>query len=78
MAYFPNGTSGEMYEETYCAKCAHSNFEDQDGPMCPVWTLHMLFNYEDGDVKTCLDILIPMDDEGLYPKECKMFIERRS
>lgn len=36
MGYFPNGTSGMMYEEEYCDRCAH-----QRGG-CAVWLAHML------------------------------------
>jgi len=38
MAYFSNGTEGDMYQERWCHRCAH--WSDEAG--CPVWFLHEL------------------------------------
>ena len=44
MGYFPNGTSGMMYEDKYCARCVHSG---DDGTGCSVMLLHMIHNYDE-------------------------------
>ena len=68
MAYFPNGTSGEIFQNRQCSKCVHGQSAD-----CAVWTAHLLHNYEK-DKRPVLDILIPMDADGIYPLDCEMFI----
>lgn len=74
MAYFPNGTSQQYYEETYCDRCRHGvTLDNPEG--CRVMTLHLAHNYEaldNPDIKNILDALIPMD--GLDAKKCTMFL----
>ena len=72
MGYFANGTEGLMYEEDYCAKCAHV-----DG--CPVWDAHLLFSYDlcneqKHPGKVILDMLIPPMKDRPGNKRCTMFI----
>ena len=60
MAYFPNGTSGMMFQEDYCNHCENA---DEDG-MCSIWDAHMLYNYEQFNnekIKSILTLLIPDD-----------------
>jgi hypothetical protein len=77
MAYFPNGTSGMDYADQYCANCVHEN---EDGPYCPIWSLHVLHNYDQcGKGKTAkawkevLSSLIPETKDGLSAEQCTMF-----
>jgi hypothetical protein len=77
MAYFPNGTSGMIYEEQYCFNCVHGN----EG--CPVMDAHNLYNYdqcEEDDrgkaIKTILDLLIPETKDGLGAEQCTMFLAK--
>lgn len=77
MAYFPNGTAGDMYEAKYCNRCVHEG--RVDGPGCPVMLAHVLFAYtlcneKEHPGKVILDLLIPEDEDG-YPKQCAMFVE---
>lgn len=81
MAYFPNGTSGMIYEEEYCSRCVH--FEDEEGPYaCPISVVHMEYNYDQlkkgktgKAIKNILDTLIPSDEKG-FPKACPMFVPK--
>lgn len=73
MGYFPNGTSAKLYEEHYCAHCAH-NTEDRS---CAVLDAHILCNYKEANRKdSILHILIPMADDGIGNRKCRMFIPR--
>lgn len=68
MAYFSNGTEGEMYEDKYCSKCVHNQG-------CPIMGMHMHFNYDEGNKdESFLDWLIPRKKNGLGNLKCKMFI----
>lgn len=51
MAYFPNGTSGEMFQDRYCCHCRHFRDRESDGyPVaghggaysCPIFDVHFL------------------------------------
>jgi hypothetical protein len=71
MAYFPNGTSWDLYYEQYCQFCVHENNED-----CPVISAHFLYSYQlcnerSNPGKVILDMLIP-EDNG-YPIQCSLF-----
>jgi hypothetical protein len=71
MGYFANGTEGMTYEAEYCARCVHDDEENN----CPVLVIHVLHNYEQHDkpeLKTILDLLIPIGDDG-FTGECRMF-----
>jgi len=66
MAYFPNGTAGDMYRERYCDKCKH----DKDDK-CPIWLAHLLHNYDEcNNDDSILHMLIPMTKDGLRATEC--------
>jgi hypothetical protein len=65
-----------IYEEQYCANCIHAN--DECG--CPIWTLHMLYNYDQcrkgktgQTIKTVLGMLIPETKDGIGAEQCRMF-----
>ena len=75
MAYFPNGTAGDVYQTMYCDRCIHREREDEDGNDigCPVWDAHILLEYV--DEKTILDMLIPMKNDGIEADQCRMFID---
>jgi hypothetical protein len=48
MAYFPNGTSGMMYQEKWCFRC--KNYRDKGdgrGHGCVIWDAHLLWSYEE-------------------------------
>lgn len=73
MGYFPNGTSGKLYEDEYCSRCIHRG--NADGPGCPVMLAHILHNYKEcNNDDSTLHLLIPRDKEGLNQK-CGMFVE---
>lgn len=72
MGYFSNGTEGEMYREKYCERCVHDGHGENN---CPVWSLHLLHNYDQNEnetLKALLDELIPR--EGICNQQCRMFI----
>jgi len=72
MGYFPNGTSGMMYEEQYCNRCVHQHRNDGG---CAVWDAHMIFNYKEcNEPNSILHLLIPRN--GISNDECKMFIPK--
>lgn len=77
MAYFPNGTAGEIYEAEYCSRCIHG-MRGEDDPGCAVWLAHLLYSYElcnkkDEPGKVILDLLIPQSENGLGAEQCAMF-----
>ena len=80
MAYFPNGTSGMVYMERYCCRCKNwKDLDDGRGFGCPIWDIHMIFNYDavgkngNKDIKQILDTLIPTTKDKLYADKCSMF-----
>lgn len=80
MAYFPNGTSGMIYEEEYCDRCIHQPIDPMNGG-CVVMLLHNLYNYElcnekEHPGKVMLDLLIPPLKNDFGADECAMFHER--
>lgn len=82
MAYFSNGTEGMDYESRYCDNCVH--FVDKQGSYaCPVWNLHMEFNYDQCKngktgkaIAKILGTLIPRRDDG-FAGDCSMFVEKK-
>ena len=69
MGYFSNGTEGEIYEETFCARCVHYDNEIGEDTPCPIWMAHFLYAYdlcnkEDHPGKVMLDMFIPRKEEG--------------
>ena len=79
MGYFPNGTSGTLWEEANCYKCVHYD-EDIEVAGCPVWGAHLLYNYDavgknaNEELSTVLNMLIPRD--GMHNGRCAMLVER--
>ena len=74
MAYFSNGTEGDMYEEQWCKRCVHQN----DDYGCPIWMLHLVHVGEKRWQRT-LNQLIPMKPKTIngirhsFPGECRGF-----
>lgn len=87
MGYFSNGTEGCSYAEQYCDRCIHQGSDD--GPGCPVWLLHLEWNYDacnggepnataDEKLKhKALTLLIPLDEKGCN-QQCTMFVENKT
>ena len=74
MGYFSNGSEGEYYEAKYCARCVHQATEDRG---CPIWDLHMLYNYDQlkkDATRLALAMFIPEVAGG--NGQCTMFWER--
>ena len=63
MAYFPNGTAGEVFDEQ-CARCRYGN-----NP-CPIWFVQHEYNYEACNNEVATKIL-----DGLVKDNgtCSMF-----
>ncbi len=83
MAYFSNGSEGAHYEAKFCERCVHQP-EGETGDGCPVWLLHLLWNYdqcnqdEAGEAKCHgLNVLWPRHERG-ENGDCKMFVERKT
>ena len=68
MGHFSNGTEGESYQEEYCQKCLNDHNED-----CPVWGVHLIYNYSGEPYTTLLNRFIPRTPAGGNGK-CRMFI----
>ncbi len=85
MAYFSNGTEGEMYREDFCHRCQHYNAGDE-ARECPVWSAHWYYAYgqsSNAELSSVLTMLIPMEPhtfkDGLTVKvagPCAMFLAR--
>lgn len=76
MGYFANTTDGDSYYQKFCEHCKHNNPPDNPDS-CPVWTLHILWNYDqiqDPTKKEALDALIPTHQGQNSP--CKMFVRK--
>ena len=58
MGYFPNGSAGSDYHDTFCIRCVHN----QQVAYCPCWAIHMQCNYEEcGNENSLLHKMIPLD-----------------
>lgn len=82
MGYFSNGTEGQIYEQTFCARCIHYDHDLGVDKPCPIWMAHFLYSYElcnekEHPGKVMLDMLIPEDHEnGLNGNgRCRMFVQ---
>jgi len=76
MAYFSNGTDGDLYREHWCGRCAN-NGDDRGDEGCAVWDAHFLYNgdqHKNKLVAELLSTLIPRG--GLRNEQCRMFRER--
>lgn len=77
MGYFSNGSEGEYYEAQWCHRCVHQPTAERG---CPVWDLHMLYNYDQCKKATtaeALSMFIPRDADGGNGR-CTMFFARGS
>lgn len=45
MGYFSNGTEGDSFRARYCDRCVHG----AGGDLCPIWALHLDYNYDQHD-----------------------------
>jgi hypothetical protein len=78
MGYFPNGSAGMDYEAKFCEKCVH--YGPKDGPGCPVFLLHLLWNYDAvgksrSKIKEeALNSFIQRTKDGLGNEKCRMFV----
>ena len=76
MAYFSNGTEGEMYESRYCDRCIHRDGPDGESG-CAIWLAHLMHNYaECNNDNSILHLLIPRSKEGCGNEQCKLFVEK--
>jgi hypothetical protein len=62
MAYFPNGTAGEIFNDQ-CHECLHGAADDF---LCPVAHIQMIYNYtqlDDGneDLRAAMCLLVQLD-----------------
>lgn len=82
MAWFSNGTEGEIYRERYCDRCVNNrDLNDGRGEGCPIWDAHLLFMEGDKkpDAQEVLDHLIPREtDPPGFAAQCSMFLEASS
>lgn len=75
MGYFSNGAEGMDYQNKWCDRCLHDNYEK--GVFCPVWGLHLMHGYTGSpERQAALDELIPRTKDGLGNERCKMFVDR--
>lgn len=73
MGYFSNGSDGEGYQEEWCSRCLHDNYEK--GIYCPIWNLHLRDNYDEcNKPESYLHVLIPR--EKIHNSRCTMFVDR--
>jgi hypothetical protein len=74
MAYFSNGSSGDRYMENWCERCRNfKRREDEDTEGCPIWDLHLMYNYNENELHAKMrDHFIPMDKK-YNPQQCRMF-----
>ncbi len=77
MAYFANGSEGDMYQVEFCEDCQHWPPDPKDGG-CNVWLVHFMYAYEvhgkNKEAQEILDYLIPMKEGGVYADQCSMFL----
>ena len=82
MAYFSNGSEGDMYMAKYCMRCLNwRENERTDIAGCPIIDLHMIGDYDQcsktevGQLwKKLLETLIPTQKDDIYPDKCSMFL----
>lgn len=80
MGYFANGSEGECYQDRWCVRCVHWKDEgDGRGEGCPVYDLHILYNYDQlkkDSTRRALEMFIPTAEGGIGNGQCRMFWER--
>jgi len=89
MAYFPNGSSGMDYVESYCSDCVNWTDNGSGSEGCYVMDLHTLWNYEACNGKDAekgsekrakweaLEHFIPTKKDGIGCEQCKMFSPKK-
>ncbi len=81
MGYFSNGSEGAEYEALFCDRCVHRDEELGVDKPCPIWMMHLLYNYElcnekDHPGKVMLDSFIPREEPGFNGNgRCRMFVQ---
>ena len=79
MGYFSNGSAGDSYIAQWCLRCVNwRDRHDDRGEGCPVYDLHLLYNYDQhkkDSTKRALEMFIPRDEHGGNGR-CQMFWER--
>lgn len=68
MGHFPSAEDLQEFEARYCARCVHGTIPAGG---CPVWAVHLIFNYHD-EARPLLDVFIPYDERG--NAACRMFL----
>lgn len=86
MAYFANGSEADGAWERYCSRCVNWRERIKGdlivGPTCPVWLLHLDWNYDaagrnaDRTKRQGLDTLWPR--EVCYNGECQLFLANKA
>lgn len=71
MAYFSSGSEG-MDARELCLTCVHDG-DHETSPGCPVWGLHLDWNYEACDDKTKRHALNTLWPDG---GDCAMFVRQ--
>ena len=76
MAYFPNGTAGELFESRECFDCIHEG--PPEGPGCAIMLIHLVWNYDQCDNEQLQDVMQALiDDEGQpLGKMCQMRVAK--
>jgi hypothetical protein len=75
MGYFSNGDEGDLYEHNVCSRCAHHNSNPEEEG-CVIWTIHLLYNYDQHKSETIKDVLsglIPRSNVPGYNDLCSMY-----
>ena len=66
MGYFSSGSEAEEFEDTVCIDCVRHGD-------CPVWSMHMIYNYDECNNKdSLLHKMIPVD-EDTFCRSCNFF-----
>ena len=71
MAYFPNGASGDRYQEQWCERCRNWRNRDNTVEACPIMDAHQWYASPDGEGRAILNLLIP--EVKSKPQQCSMF-----
>ena len=64
--------------DSNCNVCQHEG--PPDGPGCMVFGAHLVYNYDqlkegNEEIRAILNMLIPMTEDGLGNKQCRMFLK---
>lgn len=88
MAYFANGTEGDMWQAVNCDRCRNwksRGEEDPDNQGCPINDVQMLYNYDQlargqEKLRSAMNLLIPEEQVMIDGKprykvaaQCSMF-----